>query len=148
MGALHVVPVNQDEAFAFVRDWHRTHEDPPPGARWLGIAVGDELVGVAIVGNPSGRWKDGLTLEVTRTCVADDIPNGNSMLYGAAWRAVKALGWRRLVTYTQPGESGASLRAAGYRVIAERSPRLGIGRANRPRRKSADGIQRTLWEAS
>lgn len=149
MSRLRIVPVNQDEAFAFVRDWHRTHEQPPSGARyWLGIAQGDELVGVAIVGNPSGRWKDGLTLEVTRTCVADDIPNGNSMLYAAAWRAVKALGWIRLVTYTQPGESGASLRAAGWRVIAERPARHGLGRATRPRRKHADGVQRTLWEAA
>lgn len=149
MSELRIVPIGQDEAFAFVRDWHRSHDEPPPGARyWVGLARGEELVGVAIVGNPSGRWKDGLTLEVTRTCVADDVPNGNSMLYGACWRAVKALGWRRLVTYTQEGESGASLRAAGWRVIAERSPRYGLGRANRPRRKTADGVQRTLWEAS
>lgn len=149
--SLRIVPVNQDEAFAFVIDWHRTHAEPPAGARyWVGVARGEELVGVAIIGNPSGNWKDGLTLEVTRVCVADDVleRNANSMLYGAAWRAVKALGWRRLVTYTQEGESGASLRAAGYRVIAERAPRFGEGRANRPRRKHADGVQRTLWEAS
>ena len=146
---LRIVPVTQAEAFAFVADWHRHHPTLKAGARyWLGLAQGDELVGVCIIGNPSGRWKDGLTLEVTRTCVADGIPNGNSMLYAAAWRAVKALGWNRLVTYTEQGESGASLRAAGYRIIAERRARTGIGRANRPRRKSADGVQRTLWEAS
>ena len=146
---LRIVPVNWDEASAFVTDWHRHHDTPPAGARyWMGLALGEELVGVAIVGNPSGRWKDGLTLEVTRTCVADEIPNGNSMLYAAAWRGVKAFGWQRLVTYTQPGESGSSLRAAGYRIIAERPARHGTGRANRPRRKAADGIQRTLWEAS
>jgi hypothetical protein len=147
-GELRIVPATLAQAAAFVADWHRHHPDTVGHRFSIGIAQGDELVGVVIVGNPSGRWNDGLTLEVIRTCVADGIPNGNSMLYGAAWRAAKALGWRRLVTYTQEGESGASLRAAGWRLIAERPARHGTGRANRPRRKSADGVQRTLWEAS
>lgn len=42
-----------------------------------------------------------------------------SMLYAAAWRACKALGYRRLVTYTLPEEGGASLRAAGWVCIGE-----------------------------
>lgn len=147
--SLRIVPITPKEAVAFVADWHRHHPIAGAGCRFaIGLAEGDELVGVALVGNPSGNWNDCLTLEVNRTCVADDIPNGNSMLYAAAWRAAKALGWRRLVTYTQEGESGASLRAAGYRVIAERPARRGEGRANRPRRKRTDGVQRTLWEAA
>jgi hypothetical protein len=36
------------------------------------------------------------------------------MLYRAAWRAVKALGYRKLITYTVPEEGGASLRASGF----------------------------------
>jgi hypothetical protein len=41
------------------------------------------------------------------------------MLYRAAWRATKALGYLRLVTYTLPDEGGASLRAAGFRLVGE-----------------------------
>lgn len=145
--ALRIIPIEFAQACEFVGEWHRHHPSIVGHRFSVGLALGDELVGVAIVGNPVGRWKDGLTLEVNRTCVADGIPNGNSMLYGACWRAAKALGWRRLITYTQDGESGASLRAAGWRVIAERPARHGVGWATRPRRKTADGVARTLWEA-
>ena len=83
-----------------------------------------------------------------RTCVVD-AQNANSMLYGAAWRATRALGWRRLVTYTQAGESGASLRAAGWRVVAERKPRPGWNMPGRPRKlRGVENVARTLWEAS
>ena len=36
------------------------------------------------------------------------------MLYGAAWRAAKALGYKRLFTYTRQSENGASLKAANW----------------------------------
>jgi hypothetical protein len=71
------------------------------------------------------------------------------MLYGAAWRAAKALGYTRLVTYTRADESGASLRAAGWRIVAERSARKKTWNfPSRPREEKRDGIPRTLWEAS
>ena len=37
------------------------------------------------------------------------------MLYGAAARAAKAMGYRRIITYILASESGASLRATGWR---------------------------------
>jgi hypothetical protein len=37
------------------------------------------------------------------------------MLYAAVWRAARAIGYRRMLTYTLPEESGASLRAIGMR---------------------------------
>lgn len=52
------------------------------------------------------------------------------MLYGAARRAAFALGYRRIVSYTLPAESGASLNAAGYRLIGIR----GGGLWSRPSR--------------
>jgi hypothetical protein len=71
------------------------------------------------------------------------------MLYAAAWRAAKALGYRRLVTYTEQGESGASLRAAGYRVVAELPARGGWSTPSRPRDDSSyRSMPRTLWEVS
>jgi hypothetical protein len=114
-----VVPVSFADAAAFVAEHHRHHVAPVGHKFSLGLADGDVLVGVAMIGRPVARaFDDGLTLEVNRTCIAGDVPNGNSQLYGAAWRAAKALGYRRLVTYTQAGESGASLRGAGWTVAA------------------------------
>ena len=107
------------------------------------------LVGVAVVGRPVARhYDDGMTLEVNRTAT-DGTPNANSMLYGAAWRATKALGYHRLITYTQAGESGASLRAAGWCVVGQRTPRKGWDTPSRRRDGAGvDNIPRTLWEAS
>ena len=74
--------------------------------------------------------------------------NANSLLYGAAWRAAKALGYTRLITYTQEGESGASLRGAGWTVLAQRRPRRGWSCASRPRTaQGTDNMARTLWGA-
>lgn len=43
-----------------------------------------------MVRRPVARHLDAATLEVTRTC-KDGAQNANSLLYGAAWRAAKAL---------------------------------------------------------
>lgn len=149
MTTLRLVPVDWETAQGFCRSWHRHHKRPPPGHIFrTGVAADDLLVGVAIVGRPVAQaFQDGFTLEVNRT-VTDGYPNANSMLYGAAARAGFALGYRRIVTYTQQGESGASLRAAGWRVIAERPARKGWSSPSRPREDhGVDEIPRTLWEA-
>lgn len=145
---LRVVPVTWREACAFVDYWHR-HLRPPVGHKFsVGVASGRTLVGVATVGRPVARhFDDGATLEVNRTAT-DGTANANSMLYATCWRAAKALGYRRLVTYTQAGEPGSSLRAAGWRVVAQRPPRPGWDMPSRPREtRGDDGVQRTLWEA-
>ena len=36
------------------------------------------------------------------------------MLYGAACRAAKALGYRRIITYTKKSEPGTSLKASNW----------------------------------
>jgi hypothetical protein len=91
---------------------------------------------------------NGMTLEVNRCCT-DGTRNACSMLYGAAWRAAKALGFARLITYTLPQEGGASLRGAGWTLIGER----GGGNwnvASRPRVDTAALLQgqKHLWEAA
>jgi len=111
------------------------------------------LVGVAMVGRHVARhYDDGHTLEVNRTCT-DGTPNANSALYAAAWRAAKALGYQRLITYTQAGESGSSLTGAGWRIVAERPAReswaaSSVKLAHLRHPVGAGGIARTLWEAS
>ena len=101
----------------------------------LAVERAGEIVGVAIVGRPVARGlQDGRTAEVTRVCVLDGARNACSMLYGAAWRAARALGYLRLVTYTLPEESGASLRGAGWRLLGQ----AGGGSWSRPTRPRED----------
>ena len=117
---MHIVPISLGEANELVRKWHRHHK-PVVGHKFSIGVIGDDYAfhGAVIVGRPVSRALDnGLTLEVTR-CVTDGAANAASMLYGAARRATFALGYRRLVTYTLMSESGASLRGAGWRVLAE-----------------------------
>lgn len=146
---LRLVPVSFADACGFVAMHHRHHQ-PPAGHKFsIGVALDDVLVGVAMVGRPVARaYDDGATLEVNRTAT-DGTPNANSMLYGAAWRAAKALGYSRLITYTQEGESGSSLRAAGWTVVGERKARAGWSVPSRPRDdKGVDRMPRTLWEVA
>lgn len=117
-GVLVIVPMDLADANAFVSKHHR-HHGPVVGHKFSLGVMGDELHGVAIIGRPVARGlDDGWTLEVTRVAT-DGTRNAASALYGAARRATFALGYRKLVTYTLPSESGASLRAAGYRLIGE-----------------------------
>lgn len=146
---LHLVPVRSRDARAFVAMWHRHH--PAPAGQLFAVGAADEtgvLHAVAIVGRPVARHYDnGVTAEVTRVAT-DGTKNANSMLYAACWRAASALGYQRLITYTQAGESGASLRAARWRVIASRPARPGWNRPSRPRTShGTEHIPRTLWEA-
>jgi len=148
--ALTIIPITFAEACAFVQQHHRHHK--PPVGHLFSVAVADDaaaVVGVAIIGRPvARRLQDGFTAEVTRSAT-DGTAHANSCLYGAAWRAVKAMGYRRLVTYTQDGESGASLRAAGFVVVAQRPPRPGWDAPSRPRVDTHPvDVVRTLWEAS
>ena len=140
-------PCTLRRANAFVRQHHRHHR-PPQGGRFA-LAVESEagLHGVAIVGTPVARLlDDGLTAEVTRCCT-DGTPNACSMLYGAAWRAARALGYRRLITYTLAEEGGASLRAANFTLIGE----AGGGtwsRQTRPRVDTHPTQRKLRWEIS
>ena len=115
-----IVPLSLGEANELVRRWHR-HHGPVVGHKFsVGVVdAAGAFHGAAIVGRPvARRLNNGLTLEVTR-CVTDGTANVASMLYGACRRATFALGYQRLVTYTLASERGGSLRAAGWKVIAE-----------------------------
>ncbi len=117
--SLLVQPIDFDEACEFIRLHHRHHK--PPVGHKFSVAVGDggKVVGVATVGRPVSRMlDDGWTLEVNRCCT-DGTKNACSALYAACWRAARALGYRKLITYTLPEEGGISLRAAGWKLIGE-----------------------------
>ena len=116
---MKVRPITLRDANAYVEQFHRHHK-PVRGCCFC-IAVEDEigLHGVAIAGRPVARMlQDGTTLEVTRLCT-DGARNACSMLYRAVWRAAREMGYRRLITYTLASENGASLKASGFRLVAE-----------------------------
>lgn len=149
---LRIVPLTQRQAASYIARWHRHH--PPSRGDVFRVAVEDEdgeIRGVATIGRPVSRaFDNGRTLEVNRVAT-DGCPNACSALYGAAWRAAKALGYDRLITYTLKREGGASLRGAGWRVVGERNGRSWAAESGptRPRddNYSAVGEQKVLWEA-
>lgn len=113
---MRLVPVELIEGNALVGALHRHHE-PSQGHRFS-IGVCDEtgvLLGAAIVGRPVARLAGSprAVLEVVRL-VTDGTHNACSMLYAAAARAGKAMGYERIQTYILDEETGASLRAAGW----------------------------------
>ena len=115
---LEIRPCDYITARDFVKEHHR-HNRPPAGHKFS-IACyeisseGERLCGVAMVGRPIGRYlDDGMTLEINRCCT-DGTKNACSMLYGAATRAAKALGYKRIYTYTRESEPGTSLKASNW----------------------------------
>ncbi len=146
-----VVPITLAQAKVFIAEHHR-HNKPPTGWKFgVGLQLDGALVGVATAGRPVARhYDDGLTLEVNRTCT-DGTRNANSMLYGAIWRAAKAMGYRRCITYTQADETGASLRAAGWVRVKQLPARKSWAESSVALRDKRDpvgngGIPRVFWE--
>jgi hypothetical protein len=144
---LTVVPCAIDEANAFVEQFHR-HHSPVVGAKFsVAVSDGEKVVGVAIVGRPVARMlDDGWTLEVTRLAT-DGTKNACSALYAAAWRAARAMGFKKLVTYILDSESGTSVKAAGWKEIGK----AGGGtwnRGSRPRVDKAPTQQKIRYEVS
>lgn len=152
---LSVRPITFRAAAEYVGRLHR-HNKPPRGCKFCVSVVdeGGEVRGVATVGRPVARaLDDGKTCEVNRTCT-DGARNANSMLYGAARRAAFAMGYERVITYTQANESGDSLHAAGFVRVKELRPRSGwaAGTADPVLKAMRDpvgngGVARVLWES-
>lgn len=133
------------EACDFIAQHHRHHK-PPQGWKFGTSVVSEGSVrGVVIVGRPVARGNDdGETLEVTRLCT-DGTKNVASMLYGAAWRAARALGYKRLITYTLSSEEGVSVKAAGWRKCHQVRGRSW----DTPSRRRTDKhptVDKTMWQ--
>lgn len=131
-GRLTIVPISFAEACEFVRVHHRHHK--PPTGHKFSVAVVDEVGdvrGVACIGRPvARRLDDGWTLEVNRVAT-DGYKNACSALYGAAWRATRALGYRKLITYTLAEEGGGACGVQAGSVSARRRPRSARAGASR-----------------
>ena len=131
---LEIVPVDFAEANTFVAEYHRHHKSMPGCKFSIGVSDGDKIVGVAMIGRPVARLlDDGWTLEVNRVAT-DGTKNACSMLYSAAWRAARAMGYRKLITYILSTEPGVSLTAAGWKCLGS----CGGGTWNRRLRPRVD----------
>lgn len=116
---LEIVPMTLKEANAFVEQNHRHHGKVVGHKFSIGCSDGERIVGVVIVGRPVSRYLDnGWTLEVNRLCT-NGSKNSCSMLYAAAWRAARAMGYKKLITYVLDTEPGTSLKAAGWRCVGK-----------------------------
>ena len=139
--------IDLGEANAFVREHHRHHKPVVGHLFSLGAAMGDKIVGVAIVGRPVSRHRDdGVTAEITRLCT-DGTKDAPSFLYGACAKACFALGFKRIGTYILATEPGTSLTAAGWRMIAE-TPGRSWSVPSRPRVDKHPLQKRMLFEIS
>jgi hypothetical protein len=149
--SLRVVPVTFAQVREFILKHHR-HNKPPVSWKFgTSVELAGVTVGVVSAGRPVSREiqkREPLTVEVNRTCT-DGTKNANSMLYGAIWRAAKAIGYTRAITYIQGDEDGASLKAAGW-VKVKDIPARGSWADHSVTREGRDdsggGIARQLWE--
>ena len=102
------IPLTLAQANEFVEKHHRHHRRVQGHKFSIGCESCGELVGVVIAGRPVSRYlDDGFTLEVTRLCTLGGR-NVCSFLYAAAARTAKAMGYRKIITYTLDTENGAS----------------------------------------
>jgi hypothetical protein len=152
---LVVAPITIKAAALYIRQHHR-HHIPPRGGFFAVSVCAKETVsvgrfsarrihGVAVVGRPVARMlQDGWTAEVTRVAT-DGSPNCCSKLYAACWRAMRAIGYRRGVTYTLASEPGTSLRAAGWTPVAKVKG-ASWDRARRRRTDKHPTVDKIRWE--
>ena len=142
---LRHVRIDLAEANEFVRKHHRHHKKVVGHLFSIGATLGDDIVGIVIVGRPVSRFRDdGLTAEVTRLCT-DGTKNACSFLYGAAAKAAFALGYQRIGTYILASEPGTSLTAAGWRLIGK-TPGRSWSVPSRPRVDKHPLQQKLLFE--
>ena len=114
-------PIDFATAGEYVRRYHR-HNKKPRGHKFsVGCYKDLRLVGVAICGRPVARkLDDGKTLEVYRVCT-DGTRNACSKLYSDAIKRAKVRGYLKVITYTLQSETGASVKAANFKLDSEKA---------------------------
>jgi hypothetical protein len=121
-----VRPVTVKGAQAWVKLVHRHLPNIQGGLFATSVWDGAKPVAMGIAVNPPRVWLGTGRIVIGRvaaqpelTPVGDHAAPACTMVYGSLCRAAKALGYREAWTYTLPGESGASLRAAGFLYMGE-----------------------------
>lgn len=148
--AIRPITVRRVTALGVVANVHR-RLPRVQGAMWATSVVDAdtmEVLGVALVGHPSRvqTLRTEEHLRVLRCAVRDGIPNACSMLYGACWRAARAMGCIRMDTHTHLDEPGTSLIAAGW-VDGGVTDGGEHSRVQRPRPAAVDARPKRRWWA-
>ena len=113
--ALHVRPLTLKQANELVARLHRHHKPVVTHRFSVGVFEDDGVYhGAAIVNKPVARLSPQRKVAEVSRLVTDGTPNACSMLYGAAARAAKAMGFERIQTYILESEPGTSLKASGW----------------------------------
>lgn len=144
---LITVPIELREANAFIEEKHRHHSRVQGHRFSIGVVDGNgTLRGCAVLGRPTSGLDPKQILEVTRLC-SDGTPNVCSMLYAAAARAAKAIGYKRIQTYIYESEHGSSLKATGWRFERKAHPSGRHRKRSDGASRNTDhvGIPKTLW---
>ncbi len=117
---MKAVPIELKDANAFVESLHRHHVPVHRDKIRLGCIADDgHLCGVIQLARPVSRiLDDGETIEVVRCCT-DGEKNACSFLYSRAARIAKEIGYKKIITYILESESGASLKASGWKYEAD-----------------------------
>lgn len=146
---LLVTPLTLKQANEFVAAHHRHHK-PATGHRFSIGCVDSEgrLHGAAIVSRPVARMVDPYRVAEVVRLVTDGTPNACSILYGAAARAAKAMGFQKIQTYTLPDEGGASLRASGWICEGEAGGGQWKHTDGRARRSDQPTERKVRWAVS
>lgn len=150
MSDLKLVPLTLKQANEYVAAHHRHHK-PVVGHKFsIGAERDGEMCGAVIVGRPVARMVDHKTIcEVTRL-VTDGSKNTCSLLYSAAARAAKAMGYEKIQTYILEDEPGTSLRAAGWSYEATTSGGAWHGtlKSGNQRRQDQPTCPKQRWSRS
>lgn len=141
---MKAIPLELWQANAFVANYHRHHDPVHRDKFRVGCECEGKLIGVIQVGRPVSRMlDDGYTVEVVRLAT-DGSRNVCSFLYAKAARIAAEMGYTKIITYILETESGASLKASGWKKEAE--TRGGEWtRPSRPRQTTAPVCKKQRW---
>lgn len=140
---MKISPITFKEASAYIKQYHR-HHGATVGCKFCISVVDDEgqCHGVAVCGRPvARRLDDGQTLEINRVCT-DGTRNACSMLYGAACRIAREMGYKKVITYILASENGASIKASNFICEGEAGGLHWTGSRNRGQDIPAEMKQR------
>ena len=144
---MKIVPLELRELNDLVARLHRHHK-PVQGHRFSLGVVNDSgvVVGGASVGRPVARLTNAKeVVEVTRL-VTDGTPCACSVLYAAAARVAKEMGYKRIQTFILDTEPGTSLRASGWTMVGTTRGDCWTGREGRSRRSDQPTCPKQRWE--
>lgn len=144
---MNLVPIHRKVAFNFIDKYHSHNKNPKWWLFGVGLEKEGDLIGVGTaMRSASPQYDDGWTLEISRVCVKDRVPNAASKLYGALVRAGKALGYKRIITWTLKREKGTCLSATGFKVVDGGKYSGSNKWHNRPPNTKLPEGQKVLWE--